>query len=111
MTEASTAAKLGGMKLINLLLLALLLLLQIKLWGGDGSVGDVMRLRAAVAAQKQENQVLGQRNQALAAEVEDLKSGTEAVEERARLELGMVKPGETFYQIVHLPADKKDDRP
>ena len=57
-------------------------------------------LRAQVAAQTHENAGLKQRNDALAAEVRDLKSGVAAVEERARSELGMIKPGETFYRVV-----------
>lgn len=94
--------------------LALLLLgLQAKLWWGEGGWNEAQQLRATVAGQKAENARLQQRNDALAAEVEDLKSGEAAVEERARSELGMVKPGETFYRVVEphsgaapsLPAD------
>ena len=87
--------------LLVLALLALLLLgLQAKLWWGDGGWREAQALRATVAEQKAENARLQQRNDALAAEVEDLKSGEAAVEERARSELGMVKPGETFYRVV-----------
>ena len=57
--------------------------------------------------QKKENAKLKQRNEALAAEVQDLKSGREAIEERARSELGLVKPDETFYQVVEPTADPK----
>ena len=84
-------------------LLALLLLLaalQGKLWMGDGGLPDARKLRANVEQQRAENAKLQQRNDALSAEVEDLKSGEAAVEERARSELGMVKPGETFYRVV-----------
>ena len=84
-----------------LLTLALLLgWLQYRLWIGDGSWGEVSALQSQVAHQKHENGGLQERNNALAAEVEDLKSGEAAVEERARSELGMVKPGETFYRVV-----------
>jgi cell division protein FtsB len=87
--------------LLALLALAMLLLgLQAKLWWGDGGWNQAQALRAKVAQQKAENERLQQRNDALAAEVEDLKSGEVAVEERARSELGMVKPGETFYRVV-----------
>jgi cell division protein FtsB len=87
--------------LIALLAFALLLVgLQAKLWWGDGGWREAQQLRATVAEQKAENARLQQRNDALAAEVEDLKSGEAAVEERARSELGMVKPGETFYRVV-----------
>jgi len=81
-------------------LVVLLLLLQYKLWLGSGNVIEVSRLKDAIAAQKRENDQLQERNRALEAEVLDLKKGQAAVEERARKELGMVKKGETFYQIV-----------
>ena len=86
---------------VLLLLLALLLAgLQYTLWLGSGGHQEVAGLRRQVAAQQAENMKLQERNNALAAEVEDLKSGEAAVEERARSELGMVKPGETFYRVV-----------
>ena len=92
--------------LLVLAVLALLLLgLQAKLWWGDGGWREAQALRRTVAEQKAENARLQQRNDALAAEVEDLKSGEAAVEERARSELGMVKPGETFYRVVEPHAD------
>lgn len=78
----------------------LLLMLQHQLWLGHGGARDVWRLQQAVAAQRQQNEFLHQRNEALEAEVKDLKSGLEAVEERARRELGMIRDGEVFYQIV-----------
>ena len=83
-----------------LALLALLAALQAKLWMGDGGWPDAQGLRKSVETQRAENVKLEQRNDALSAEVEDLKSGEAAVEERARSELGMVKPGETFYRVV-----------
>ena len=83
-----------------LALLALLLALQSKLWLGERGLPDARELRRSVEQQRAENARLQQRNDALSAEVEDLKSGEAAVEERARSELGMVKPGETFYRVV-----------
>jgi cell division protein FtsB len=83
-----------------LALLALLLGLQSKLWLGERGLPDARDLRHGVEQQRAENARLQQRNDALSAEVEDLKSGEAAVEERARSELGMVKPGETFYRVV-----------
>ena len=83
-----------------LALLVLLAALQAKLWLGAGGLPDARALRDTVTAQRAENARLQQRNDALSAEVEDLKSGEAAVEERARSELGMVKPGETFYRVV-----------
>jgi len=84
-------------------LLALVLLLaglQAKLWWGEGGWSAARELRQKVNQQRVENEKLRQRNDALSAEVEDLKSGEAAVEERARSELGMIKPGETFYRVV-----------
>ena len=91
-------------RLLALILLVLLVLLQIKLWGGEGSWTAEQELKVQVEEQRAENARLKERNAALSAEVEDLKSGATAVEERARTELGMVKPGETFYRVVE-PAD------
>ena len=82
------------------LLIVLMAVLLSKLWFGQGNWRQVEDLRAQVAAQKKENDELLRRNKALAAEVKDLKSGVEAVEERARNEMGMIKPGETFYRVV-----------
>ena len=95
------------LRYVALLLLILLLALEVKLWTGDWSMREVWRLRQRVAEQKQENLKLKQRNEALSAEVQDLKNGNEAIEERARSELGLVKPGETFYQVVEPTADAK----
>ena len=94
-----------GLRIVLLLLVALLAWLQWRLWLGNGGAREVEALRAQVAAQTHENAGLKQRNDALAAEVRDLKSGVAAVEERARSELGMIKPGETFYRVVEpVPA-------
>ena len=89
-----------GLRIVLLLLVALLAWLQWRLWYGNGGEREVEALRAQVTAQARENEGLKQRNDALAAEVRDLKSGEAAVEERARSELGMIKPGETFYRVV-----------
>jgi len=91
------------------LLVVLLVLLQYKLWVGDGSFAEVWDLYQQVETQREENQQLRERNQALDAEVQDLKQGLEAIEERAREELGMVKEGETFYQIIEEPV-KTDEQ-
>jgi cell division protein FtsB len=99
-----------GLRIVLLLLLALLGWLQYRLWFGSGGEREVAQLQAQVARQRHDNTGLQQRNDALAAEVEDLKSGEAAVEERARNELGMIKPGETFYRVIEpqqavAPAD------
>ncbi len=85
-------------------LLALLILLlaglQYRLWVGDGSLAQITDLKQQIAEQQGENQRLLERNRILEAEVLELKSGMETVEERARHELGMVKEGETLYQLA-----------
>jgi cell division protein FtsB len=88
------------MKKLLILLVILLIYLQYSLWFGDGSLQDVWRLHKDVEQQRQENAVLRERNEALEAEVLDLQQGLEAIEERAREDLGMIKKGETFYQVV-----------
>ena len=88
------------MKIAAYVLLAILVLLQYPLWFGSGGVIAVWRLNQEISAQKEENASLKDRNQALEADVNDLKQGLEAIEERARSELGMVKKGETFYQVI-----------
>ena len=92
------------MRWLVALLVFLLLVLQYRLWLGDGSYTEVWRLSRAVEAQRLENERLGERNAALEAEVEDLKRGTAAIEERARNELGMIGEGEVFYQIIDTEA-------
>ena len=86
--------------LLPVVLLALLLWLQGQLWFGDGGLNDLQSLERSVGEQREEVVRLRQRNEALEAEVEDLKTGFEALEERARSELGMIREGETFYQII-----------
>ncbi|MCB1635194.1 MAG: cell division protein FtsB [Xanthomonadales bacterium] len=85
---------------VMLVLLLLLVALQFRLWFGDGGMRQVWQLERDLQAQRAENDRLSARNAALAAEVEDLRSGREAVEERAREELGMVAPGEGYFQVV-----------
>lgn len=89
---------------VALALLVLLAALQFKLWNGHGGMREVEALRRAVSRQQEENDRLRERNQALAADVEDLKHGEQAVEARARAELGLIKPGEVFYQVVEPPS-------
>jgi cell division protein FtsB len=88
------------MKYLAAALLVILVLLQYRLWFSDGGMREVYRLRAEIAAQRQENESLRERNRTLAAEVLDLKKGTVAIEERARTDLGMIGKGETFFQVV-----------
>ena len=88
------------MKFISLALLLLLVLVQIRLWNGNGSIPDVRRLEEMKALQIEENKALAERNTFLAAEVMNLKEGLEAIEERARSEMGMIRSDEVFYQII-----------
>ncbi len=88
------------MRVVTYILLSLLLLLQYPLWLGKGSWLKVWDMGRQVEAQKQINEQTQKRNAALDAEVRDLKSGTDAIEERARSELGMVKQREIFFQVV-----------
>ena len=88
---------------VSLMLLLMLAGLQLKLWV-SGGMRDVWRIELAVRHQEGENAKQQARNEQLAAEVSDLKEGAEAVEERARSELGMVKNDEVFYQVIEANA-------
>jgi len=88
-----------GNRFVPALLVALLLLVHAQLWFGRGSIANVSALRQQLEAQKAANVQAQQANERLASEVRDLKEGLEMVEEKARMELGMVKPNEIFVQI------------
>ena len=90
------------MRVLIWLLALVFLLLQYRLWVGEGSLAEVSNLKREIAEQHEELAALQERNRALQAEVDDLKRGLEAVEERARSELGMLKKGEVFYQVIEL---------
>jgi len=87
-------------KILSYILAALLLALQYPLWIGKGSWMRVWELERNLALQSEANARLKSRNDALDAEVRDLKQGLEAVEEHARLDLGMIRKDEVFYQVV-----------
>ncbi|QLH43619.1 MAG: cell division protein FtsB [Coxiellaceae bacterium] len=87
------------MRILVFLLVALLIGLQYLLWFGDGGLVQVWRQQRAIAAITTDNEQLLQRNNILQADVQDLKQGQEAIEERARNDLGMIKQNETFYQF------------
>lgn len=97
------------MRLLVTGLVLLLLLLQYRLWVGPGSLAEVNNLRHEIGALREELVGLRERNRALQAEVEDLRSGQAAVEERARSELGMIKQGERFYQVIASPEKPADE--
>jgi cell division protein FtsB len=88
-----------GKRLIPLILIALLLIVQGQLWFGRGSVRNVSAMQRKLDAQKAANAQAQQSNEQLASEVRDLKEGLEMVEEKARAELGMVKPNEVFVNV------------
>ncbi|MBN6709848.1 cell division protein FtsB [Haemophilus haemoglobinophilus] len=88
------------MRLFILILLTLLVTFQYDLWFGKNGYFDYKNVKAEIAQRKQENEKLLQRNQAIFAEIKDLKDGIEAIEERARMEYEMIKQDEIFYRIV-----------
>ncbi|MEM7375874.1 MAG: cell division protein FtsB [Pseudomonadota bacterium] len=88
------------MRAMTFIALALIAGLQYKLWFGQGSVQEVWQLRDQIDDKRQETQQLVERNRALFAEVNDLKSGLDAVEEIARTELGMIREDEVFFQLL-----------
>ena len=85
---------------VNIVLLMLLCALQARLWLGKHSIPDYHALLSEVAEQQAKNANLTQRNALLKADIEDLTLGLDAIEERARSELGLIKAGETFYRIL-----------
>ena len=88
------------MKFIAIGLLIILLWLQYKIWLQDGGIPEVLKLQDEVVIVKTEVETLKERNASLDAEVKDLKKGLDAIEERARSELGMIKEGEVYYQVI-----------
>ncbi len=97
------------MRILGAIFVALIVLIQYPLWLGKGGWLRAWENERQVDAQKAKNRQLEARNASLAAEVRDLKTGTEAIEERARHELGMLRPDETFYQYV--PEKKSASEP
>jgi cell division protein FtsB len=93
---------------VFIILAVLLVLLQFRLWVSDTGYRAAWRLDEQVATQQVENDALRERNRALAAEVSDLKTGLDAVQEIARSELGMIREGETLFQVVELEEDSLD---
>ncbi|MCB1772812.1 MAG: cell division protein FtsB [Gammaproteobacteria bacterium] len=88
------------MQLVYGLLFVVLIALQVRLWFGDGSMEEVFALKRQLATQQAEVDDLRERNATLQAEVDDLKDGLAAIEARARSELGLIREGETYYQLL-----------
>jgi cell division protein FtsB len=95
------------MKILVGILIILLIGLQYKLWFGDGGLSEVVQLSKELDSQKEKLRVLEERNRILEAQVLDLQNGLDAYEEKARNDLGMIKQGETFIQLI--PAEKSGD--
>lgn len=95
------------MRIIAVILGLLFFVLQYDLWIGEGSLRTVWHLQEDITEQKKENKKISQRNESLVAEVNDLRKGDAAIEERARNELGMIKKGETYIQVVTPNQTKK----
>ncbi len=87
-------------KLVNAFLLLLLVLIHYGLWAGQSSLGVYFELKESVSQQTQENERNKARNDVLYAEINDLRNGREAIEERARNDLGMIREGEVFYRVI-----------
>jgi len=96
------------MKILIGVLLLLLIGLQYKLWFGDGSLSEVVQLSRELEIQKEKLRLLEERNKILEAQVLDLQNGLDAFEEKARNDLGMIKEGETFIQLIPSTAAKPD---
>lgn len=88
------------MRILTTILIILFVVLQLRLWFGEGSISYVFSLKSKVQEQEQINQQWHDKNELLAAEVLDLQKGSEAIEEYARTELGMIKKDETFFLVV-----------
>lgn len=95
------------MKIIAFVLLVLVLWLQYKIWLQDGGIPEVLQLQGEIELVKSEVARLQERNTSLHAEVKDLKKGLDAIEERARSEMGMIKRGEVYYQVIESEPDVK----
>ena len=97
------------MKLFILFLVAVFIVLQYQLWIDKDGVRKLAHLSDRIEDQTAKNQQLYERNEVLAAEVEDLKSGFDAIEERARMELGMIREGETFFQVIEKDSSQEQE--
>lgn len=94
------------MKIIAFVLLVLVVWLQYKVWLQDGGIPEIVQLEQDVKEVKTEVKTLQERNSSLDAEVKDLKKGFDAIEERARSEMGMIKKGEVYYQVIEPESDQ-----
>ena len=98
------------MKILIGVLILLLIGLQYKLWIGDGSLSEVVQLSTELDIQKEKLRLLKEKNRILEAQVLDLQSGLDAFEEKARNDLGMIKQGETFIQLIPSAQGETDEQ-
>jgi cell division protein FtsB len=98
------------MRILIVVLLLILIGLQYKLWFGDGSLSEVVQLSRELEIQRNKLQVLEERNRILEAQVLDLQNGLDAFEEKARSDLGMIKKGETFIQLIPAEGATADEQ-
>lgn len=98
------------MKILITVLIVLLVGLQYRLWSGDGSLSEVVQLSKELERQKEKLRLLEGRNKILEAQVLDLQNGLDAIEEKARNDLGMIKQGETFIQLIPKQDSGTDDQ-
>jgi cell division protein FtsB len=98
------------MKILISVLIAVLIGLQYKLWVGDGSLSEVVQLSKELKRQEDKLHLLEQRNSVLEAQVLDLQNGLDAFEEKARNDLGMIKQGETFIQLIPGPSTLSNEQ-
>ena len=98
------------MKILLAALILILIALQYKLWFGDGSLSEVVQLSRELEIQKKRLHELEERNRILEAQVLDLQNGLDAFEEKARNDLGMIKQGETFIQLIPKETESGDEQ-
>lgn len=99
------------MRLLTALLLILLALLQYRLWFGQHSIADYFRQQEELRSQQASNLELEKRNRVLRADVKDLQQGLDAIEERARNELGLIRQDEVFFRVFNQSAGGSDAKP
>lgn len=97
------------LRLLLAVLVVLFILLQYRLWFGEGSLAEVFNLERELARQRAQTEALEARNRALRAEVESLRNDDDAMEARARRELGLIREGETYFQLIGPGGNRQDE--
>ena len=99
-SQSDPVATVDEMKILGVVFVGLILVLQYRIWWGEASVDQINLLRQEIAEQKHQNSLLKQQNELLRDEIQALRNNPETLEERAREQLGLIKPGETFYRVI-----------